>query len=159
MNELIDFFTIGAVERDTGIGRDTLRVWERRYGFPCPDRNDKGERIYPEPQLRMLQRVRRLLDQGVRPGMVLPPEETNLSQLESRLSTTDTPGTSAGVADILKALSVSNTGKLKSLFEQIYNKQGLETFVLETVAPMLTTLGNRWCKGELRVVHEHIRWQ
>ena len=29
-------FSIGKVERDTGIARDTLRIWERRYGFPEP---------------------------------------------------------------------------------------------------------------------------
>jgi DNA-binding transcriptional MerR regulator len=33
------FYSIGVIERDTGIGRDTLRVWERRYGFPDPVRN------------------------------------------------------------------------------------------------------------------------
>jgi len=44
--------------------RDTLRVWERRYGFPVPFRNNKGERLYPKDQLRRLQRIRRLLDQG-----------------------------------------------------------------------------------------------
>ena len=33
-------FPIGAVERDTGIGRDTLRIWERRYGFPVPERKN-----------------------------------------------------------------------------------------------------------------------
>ena len=31
-------YSIGVVERDTGIDRDTLRVWERRYGFPEPVR-------------------------------------------------------------------------------------------------------------------------
>ncbi len=62
------FFPIGVVERDTGIGRDTLRVWERRYGFPAPVRDEKGERRYPEIQLRRLQRIRRLLDQGLRPA-------------------------------------------------------------------------------------------
>ena len=64
-------FSIGAVERDTGIGRDTLRVWERRYGYPVPDRNDKGERVYSEEQLRHLQRIRRLMSQGYRPGKLL----------------------------------------------------------------------------------------
>ncbi len=39
-------FAISTVERNTGIGRDTLRIWERRYGFPTPERNDKGERVY-----------------------------------------------------------------------------------------------------------------
>lgn len=28
--------SIAAVERDTGLTKDTLRVWERRYGFPTP---------------------------------------------------------------------------------------------------------------------------
>ena len=30
--------SIAAVERDTGLSKDTLRVWERRYGFPVPER-------------------------------------------------------------------------------------------------------------------------
>ena len=33
---------IAAVERDTGLGKDTLRVWERRYGFPTPERERFG---------------------------------------------------------------------------------------------------------------------
>ena len=66
MIDNVSHFPIGVVERDTGIGRDTLRVWERRYGFPRPVRNAKGERSYPEDQLRRLQRTRRLLDRGMR---------------------------------------------------------------------------------------------
>ena len=31
--------SIAAVERDTGLSKDTLRVWERRYGFPAPQRD------------------------------------------------------------------------------------------------------------------------
>ena len=65
-------FPIGTVERDTGIGRDTLRIWERPYGFPTPERNDKGERVYSAEQIRCLQRIRRMLDQGLRPGKVVP---------------------------------------------------------------------------------------
>jgi len=42
---------ISAVERDTGLGKDTLRVWERRYGFPQPTRDDNGERVYPAEQV------------------------------------------------------------------------------------------------------------
>ena len=40
-------FNIAAVERDTGLSKDVLRVWERRYGFPVPGRDDHGERVYP----------------------------------------------------------------------------------------------------------------
>ena len=85
MVENPDDFSIGMVERDTGIGRDTLRIWERRYGFPEPQRNDKGERIYPEKQVRRLQRIRRLLDQGLRPGKLLALNEQDLDNLEADL--------------------------------------------------------------------------
>ena len=33
-------FNISAVERETGLSKDTLRVWERRYDFPRPVRDD-----------------------------------------------------------------------------------------------------------------------
>src|SRR5271165_2475103 len=38
-------FGIAAVERDTGLSKDTLRVWERRYRFPLPLRDTSGERV------------------------------------------------------------------------------------------------------------------
>ena len=35
--------TISDVERDTGVAKETLRVWERRYDFPQPLRDPNGE--------------------------------------------------------------------------------------------------------------------
>ena len=61
---------IAAVERETGFSKDTLRVWERRYGFPKPSRDANGERAYPSDQVHLLRRVRRLMDQGARPGRI-----------------------------------------------------------------------------------------
>jgi len=49
--------SIGIVECDAGIGCDTLRIWERRYGFPESARNEKGERVYPDSQVRSLQKL------------------------------------------------------------------------------------------------------
>ena len=34
--------SIAEVERDTGLARATVRIWERRYGFPAPLRDDRG---------------------------------------------------------------------------------------------------------------------
>ena len=62
---------IGAVERDTGLSKDTLRVWERRYGFPAPQRDAFGERAYPLAQVDKLRMVKRLLDHGHRPGRIV----------------------------------------------------------------------------------------
>ena len=65
-------WSIAEVERETGLGKDTLRVWERRYGFPVPMRDKLGERVYPDEQVQRLRLLKRLLDAGHRPGKVVP---------------------------------------------------------------------------------------
>ena len=69
--------SIAGVERDTGLAKDTLRVWERRYGFPQPGRDAFGERAYTLSEVEKLRVIKRLLDQGHRPGRIvaLPIEE------------------------------------------------------------------------------------
>ena len=63
--------TIAAVERDRGLPKETLRVWERRYGFPKPLRDGNGERFYPIDQLATLRLLRRLVVAGHRSGQVV----------------------------------------------------------------------------------------
>ena len=50
--------SIAAVERDTGLSKDTLRVWERRYNFPQPGRDAHGERLFCTEQAMPGVRVR-----------------------------------------------------------------------------------------------------
>lgn len=64
-------YSIAAVERDTGLSKDTLRVWERRYGFPQPERDGAGDRVYPAGQVERLRTIRRLMDAGHRPGRIV----------------------------------------------------------------------------------------
>jgi DNA-binding transcriptional MerR regulator len=61
---------ISAVERETGLSKDVLRMWERRYGFPRPARDDNGERQYTLAETAKLRAVKRLMDIGVRAGRV-----------------------------------------------------------------------------------------
>ena len=58
--------SIGTVERETGVAKDTLRVWEKRYGFPAPGRDSNGERIYGRDQVEKLILIKRLIDRGAR---------------------------------------------------------------------------------------------
>jgi methanogenic corrinoid protein MtbC1 len=81
-------FTIAAVERDVGLSKDVLRVWERRYGFPAPNRDAHGERVYPADQVQRLRLVKRLMDQGFRPGRLLTTSEAELEALAGRRQTT-----------------------------------------------------------------------
>ena len=79
------YLSIAAVERDTGLSKDTLRVWERRYGFPAPQRDQYGERIYPLEQVDRLRAIRRLMDAGHRPGKIIGLTDAELAALADRL--------------------------------------------------------------------------
>ncbi len=146
--------SIGSVERDTGIARDTLRIWERRYGFPTPVRNDKGERMYPEVQLRRLQRIRRLLDQGLRPGRVVKLNDSDLDSLEADLFP-ETPSNDA-IDKILSALQDTDASELESVLSAVYRQQGMQRFIIDTVVPLLQTVGQRWASGKLQIFEEHL---
>ena len=44
---------------------------EKRYGFPNPERDANGERCYPFDQVERLRLMKRLIDQGHRPGNLM----------------------------------------------------------------------------------------
>ena len=67
----MELLHIGVVERETGVPRDVLRVWERRYRFPRPRRDKLGDRVYTRAQVEKLQLIRRLMDAGHRAGEVV----------------------------------------------------------------------------------------
>lgn len=148
-------YSIGVVERDTGIGRDTLRVWERRYGFPEPVRNDKGERMYSAQQLRHLQRIRRLLDQGLRPGKLLPLDEEKLDELEARLIAEIPNEPGADVQAVIAAIHCADVEKVNVLFRQQLEQHGMQKFILGLVIPLLATVGQLWASGQLQIFQEH----
>jgi DNA-binding transcriptional MerR regulator len=50
-------FSIGEVVSRTGVAEGTLRMWERRHGFPSPVRLDSGHRRYSDADLEAIQRI------------------------------------------------------------------------------------------------------
>jgi len=155
MIENDQLYSIGVVERDTGIGRDTLRVWERGYGFPEPVRSEKGERKYSEKQLRQLQRIRRLLDQGMRPGKLLPLGEEGLDELEGSLQSGQPLQLEQTVSELIEAIHSTDVELLESLLQKQYQQQGMQGFILKTVVPLLNTVGEFWARGKLQIFQEH----
>lgn len=149
--------SIGAVERDTGIGRDTLRIWERRYGFPLPVRNAKGERVYDEQQVRSLQIIKGLLDKGMRPGKVVGLTDTELNDMAQELepNTADDPIHLSELKEFIDCVVHHDANKLNILFERTLIQQGLNSFILTICAPLLSIIGSMWARGELKIFEEH----
>lgn len=151
---------IAAVERDTGLSKDTLRIWERRYGFPRPLRDPHGERVYPAAQIDKLRLVKRLLDQGYRPGKLIASEIAELEALVYPPATTAS-GTAGVRADgvmqsHLDLVKRHRIEELRSDLAQALLRMGLARFVIELLAPLNHAVGQAWARGQFEVFEEHL---
>lgn len=76
-------FPINVVEKETNISKYLLRMWERRYSFPRPERDQKGERVYTSEDIEKLKLVKQLMEEGYRPSKIIDqglPELRELSK-------------------------------------------------------------------------------
>jgi MerR family transcriptional regulator, light-induced transcriptional regulator len=150
---------ITAVERDTGISKETLRVWERRYGFPAPSRDAAGERLYPLEQVQRLRLVKRLLDAGHRPGRIVavPAQElAALLQPPVPASAVDAKAEAPEIAACTALLRGHDVDGLRRALSQAVLRRGLAASISEVFAPLTTRVGELWMSGELQVFEEHI---
>jgi len=146
--------SIGAVERDTGLSKDILRMWERRYGFPQPLRDSNGERVYPLAQVERLQLIKRLMERGHRPGKIIPLATEDLKALGARPSRA--PPVRGEIEIFLDLVRNHQLPELRWKLTQALMKQGLETFIQETIAPLNHAVGDAWMRGDLAVFGEHM---
>lgn len=150
--------SISDVERDTGVPKETLRVWERRYDFPQPNRDANGERLYPLDQVQRLRLVKRLLDLGYRPGKIMHLGSDDLAELAGKASA-ETPSPNADDPELRHCIELIRDHKMHELrqrMSQAVIQLGLQRFVLELVAPLTTLVGEAWSAGKLAVFEEHL---
>lgn len=148
---------ISAVERETGLSKDVLRMWERRYGFPRPGRDENGERQYTPVDIAKLRAVKRLMDVGVRPGKLMKHSVEELNALaESRTVPRREHPAPALERDVLSLIQSHDATGLQHTLASLLMKQGLQRFVLETLPPLNRAVGDTWMRGELQVFEEHL---
>ena len=152
--------SIAAVERDTGLSKDTLRVWERRYGFPQPGRDGFGERAYPIDQVEKLRTIKRLLDGGHRPGRVVSMPVEDLQRLADSCNSAPPRGQEAVAApdlrDYIELMRSHEVDTLRRALSQSLLRLGLGRFVIEVVAPLNMLVGDSWMRGHLEIFEEHL---
>ena len=150
---------IAAVERDVGLSKDVLRVWERRYGFPTPDRDAHGERQYPLDQVERLRLIKRLMDQGQRPGRLMAASMDDLNALASARPSAhlSREEVDAGALDgMISLIKKHDAVGYSQALQQRLARQGLQRFVQDTMAPLTAMIGQAWEEGNVEVYEEHL---
>lgn len=152
-------FNIAAVERDTGLSKDVLRMWERRYGFPVPNRDANGERSYPADQVERLRLIKRLMDQGHRPGKLIAAPAAELRELAPRRSpprVQESVEEAGDLDELLTLIRRHDVAGYQQAMQQRLARKGLQRFVQDTVAPLTRRVGEAWEDGSFEVFEEHL---
>ncbi|TPV95360.1 MAG: MerR family transcriptional regulator [Myxococcales bacterium FL481] len=164
---MAESLNIGALSRMTGIPADTLRTWERRYGFPAPERTSSGHRRYSLHTCDRLRQIRRLLDMGHRPSSILKWSDAQIvaaldsvdGELEpAEISGADERDGAAARHEIARWIDHCRSlaaDELDRGFEQAWSRLAAIDMLENYVGPFLTTLGEQWEAQRLGIQHEH----
>lgn len=148
---------ISAVERETGLSKDVLRMWERRYAFPKPSRDGNGERQYSSPEVAKLRAIKRLMDVGMRPGRLIDRSLDELNALaDARLEPRADSAAPQMQREIVSLLADHDVLGLQHALTNMLMRQGVQRFVVETAAPLNRAVGDATVRGELQTFEAHL---
>lgn len=145
-----EHYTISDVSRISGIPKDLLRMWERRYGYPAPERDGNGDRLYSSEQLDKLVLIRQLQDQGMRPGKLV---SMSVDQLRSLLQPTPME---FDAHELVKQLRSGDINSLRQRLQGQLLAQGLRSFIHRVMVPATVAVGDAWAREELATYEEHL---
>lgn len=156
--------TILVVAKRTGLPMETLRAWERRYGFPAPERRPgSNRRLYSQADVEKLIAVRRALDLGYRVGDVIGKSSAELAALEGLDGPAEAPerlGHDVSVAglpeELVAMLAREQVVSIEAELRQAAAALGPRRFVTDVAYPFAVRVGAAWSDGELSVRHEHV---
>jgi len=151
------FFLPSEIERETGFGKEQLRKWRQRFGFPPKESNDEGKIAYSVDTVDQLHLIKRLLEAGFRPAQVVGKTVLELEKLKLEL------GLSAvvyapddSILTLIEHIKLNDLKGFLSLLTKKRGKQIMLDFVQNTIAPLMIGIGEAWRRDEIDIHHEHL---
>jgi methanogenic corrinoid protein MtbC1 len=149
-------YPIRLVSELTGLGIETLRQWERRYGFPTPARTSAGARAYDQSTVDQLKMISRAIAHGYRPGELVGKPREELERVFASLPGADATPRTGAVEDVLTALVQDDAEAVASLLRRSAVLLGPRRFVMEVAEELVWRVGELWAAGKLEVRQEHL---
>jgi MerR family transcriptional regulator, light-induced transcriptional regulator len=157
-NEARHGYSIRVASRLTGVSSDTLRMWERRYGFPKPERNESQVRVYTDEDIERLGLISRALKAGFRSGEVirLGTDELRSLLVSSSLPEPQHERRTPTIESLLSSLRQDAPVALREELQRSVALFGAKQFLTEVAAPLVEQVGIAWAAGRIAVRHEHL---
>ncbi|MEO8275002.1 MAG: MerR family transcriptional regulator [Thermoanaerobaculia bacterium] len=154
---------IAVVAARTGLSRDVLRVWERRYGAVEPMRSPGGQRRYSDEHVHRFQ----LLAAATRHGRSISAVADLGTEALARMAVEDEAALPDGalVSDsavirnidaAMEAIRALDGAALDATLRRASAREGVPWFVDRLVPALMRTVGDGWVAGRLTIAHEHL---
>ena len=159
-------YNIGVVSRMTGIPIMTLRMWERRYGFPQSGRTPGGHRLYSERDVVGLRWVKARTEEGMQAGQAVRAlqhvqEEGRFPLVPVVSSLAVQRESSAPSLDVFRqnftaALLDHDTTRADQLLAEATAVHSLDNIILNGIVTALSEIGRGWMEGRVDIATEHL---
>ncbi len=143
-----DSLRISQVSDVLGIPIPTIRSWERRYGFPSPDRTRGQHRRYTREEIELLRELRDEITHGNAAG-----EAVRI--VTQRASGARVPRT-AYLDELLGAAMRLDQTALRHVLDDATESLGVDAAIRDVALPAMHEIGTRWSAGTCDVAQEHI---
>lgn len=149
------YYSIKDLEHLSGIKAHTLRIWEQRYGILNPCRTETNIRFYGDEELKLVLNIALLQNKG---GFKIS-SIVKMSKDEIFAHILAFSNTSLSFPEQIQALTLAmldlDESKFQQLTQNIVNKHGFESYMLNIIHPFMRRLGTLWLSGSVGPAQEH----
>ncbi len=164
-------YKMRTIARLTDFSPALLRAWERRHNLLHPMRGPGGHRLYTEDDLRVLYRVKDLIQSGRSIGEIAGVGRDVLLRQSTRSLDTepiDAPPkfeeATAEVRDelaeqrhkIVQASLKMDSGALNRALDEAFARVSPDIVIFEVIQPAAREIGELWVAGKCSVASEHL---
>jgi methanogenic corrinoid protein MtbC1 len=165
-------FNLKAVLKETGLGADTLRAWERRYGLPVPNRSTGGHRLYSQRDIETIKWLMKRQAEGLSISRAVDLwNEQIASGVDPLAGPAQTASVTASTMPIQYQAPDTNLDLLRTRWveacmefseaaaEQVLNQAfsmfPVEVVCVEVLQKGMSEVGERWYQNRASVQQEH----
>ncbi len=163
-------FNLKVVVKETGLRPDTLRVWERRYGLPSPDRTSGGHRLYSERDIATIKWLMARRKEGMSISRAVDLWHSQVGEGQDPLAPAGLGLAAAGAPfshpaggatldelrqDWVDACLSFDEQRAEQTLTYAFALYPAELVCLELIQRGVASLGDGWYRGEVTVHQEH----
>ncbi len=163
-------YKMRTIARLTDFSPAVLRAWERRHNLLEPLRGPGGHRLYTEDDLKVLRRVRELIQQGRSIGEIAgfgrqallgvnvaePAANAPLPPLQDPPSEEIRDELTRWRKAVVDAALEMDSGRINRALDEAFSRVSAETAIFEVIQAGAREIGDLWMAGRCSVASEHL---